>query len=154
MDPISIIVMAVALGAAAGLKPTAEQVIKDAYAGLKTLIQRKYAQANESVALIEAAPQSKARQQVMIEDLEKASADKDEELLRQAKTLLDAMQKADPDSAKSIGVSLEDIKAASLKIDDVIASGAGVQVKKAEITGDINISKVRAGGTGAAGPKA
>ena len=39
MDPITIIVTALALGAAAGLKPTAEQAVKVAYAGLKKLIQ-------------------------------------------------------------------------------------------------------------------
>ena len=40
MDPISIIVTALATGAAAGLKPTAAKVIQDAYAGIKALIQR------------------------------------------------------------------------------------------------------------------
>jgi hypothetical protein len=34
MDPISIIVSALASGAAAGLKPTAEKAIKEAYASL------------------------------------------------------------------------------------------------------------------------
>src|SRR2546421_1289448 len=42
MDPISIIVAALVTGAAAALKPTTEQVIKDAYAGMKGLVQRKY----------------------------------------------------------------------------------------------------------------
>ena len=37
MDPVTIIVTALALGAAAGLKPVAEQAVKDAYAGIKTL---------------------------------------------------------------------------------------------------------------------
>ena len=45
MDPISIIITALALGAAAGLKPTAEIAIKDAYAGLKKIIQDKYIEA-------------------------------------------------------------------------------------------------------------
>ncbi len=154
MDPISIIVTALALGAAAGLKSTAEQVVKDAYGSLKALIQHRYAQAGESIALIEAAPQSKSRQLVVKEDLEYASANKDEELLRLAEALIDTVQKAAPDVAAAIGVSLEDIKAASLKIDDVLASGTGVQVKRSEFTGDIDISKVRAGGTGESDPKA
>jgi hypothetical protein len=33
IDPLSLIVTAVALGAAAGLKPTVEQAVKDAYTG-------------------------------------------------------------------------------------------------------------------------
>jgi hypothetical protein len=38
MEPVSLIVTSLALGAAAGLKPTAEQAIKDAYGALKSLI--------------------------------------------------------------------------------------------------------------------
>ena len=44
-----------------------------------------------------------------------------------------------------VGVDLEDIKGASLKINDIIAIGTGVKVKKAEIRENIEISKVRAG---------
>lgn len=67
MDPITMIVSAIALGAAAGLKPTAEQAVKDAYAGLKALIQLKYA--NVSLAPLEEAPESEARRAVVEEDL-------------------------------------------------------------------------------------
>jgi hypothetical protein len=44
MDPLTSLVTALVAGAAAALKPTVEQVVKDSYAGLKALIQRKYAQ--------------------------------------------------------------------------------------------------------------
>ena len=43
MDPITLIVAALAAGAAAGLGDTASQAIKDAYAGLKGLIKRRFA---------------------------------------------------------------------------------------------------------------
>jgi hypothetical protein len=95
MEPITLIVTSLALGAAAGLKPTAEQVIKDAYAGLKSLIQRKYAKV--SVAQLEEAPESKARRAVVEEDLTKTGADKDEEILRQARMLLDTIQAHAPE---------------------------------------------------------
>jgi hypothetical protein len=42
MDPVTLIVAALAAGAAAGLKPTAEQAVKDAYAGVKAFILNKY----------------------------------------------------------------------------------------------------------------
>lgn len=42
MEPIIVIVTALALGAAAGLKSTATQAVKDAYTGLKALILRNF----------------------------------------------------------------------------------------------------------------
>jgi hypothetical protein len=143
MDPISIIVTALATGAAAGLKPTAAKVIQDAYAGIKALIQRKYGETG--VALLEKDPASKAKREVVKEELEKSDAGGDPELLTQAKALLDAVQQHAPEAAGKIGVDLEEIKGASLRIGDIIAAGAGVKVRKAEIAGDIEIKGVRAG---------
>lgn len=41
MDPITLIVTALAAGAALGLKDTASSAVKDAYAGLKALVKKK-----------------------------------------------------------------------------------------------------------------
>ena len=41
MDPVSLIVAALAAGASAALKDTATEAIKDAYNGLKSLLKRK-----------------------------------------------------------------------------------------------------------------
>ncbi|TAK08151.1 MAG: hypothetical protein EPO39_05055 [Candidatus Manganitrophaceae bacterium] len=144
MDPISMIVTALATGAAAGLKPTAAKIIQDAYAGIKALIQRKYGET--SVALLEKDPASKARRSVVQEELEKADAGSDPEMLAQAKALLDAVRQHAPETAGQIGVDLEEIKGASLRISDILAAGVGVKVRKAEIAGDIEIKGVRAGG--------
>jgi hypothetical protein len=152
MDPITIVITAIALGAAAGLKPTTEQIVKDAYVGLKKIIKDRYARVN--IDLLEEDPSSKMRQGVIAEDLEKTSAAQDEELLIRAKDVLDAIEKHAPEAAKSVGVNLEDIKGASLKIEDIIASGTGVNVKKAELQGDIEIRGIRAGEIGKSHPKA
>jgi hypothetical protein len=40
MDPVSLIVAALAAGAVAGTQNTATEAVKDAYTGLKTLVQR------------------------------------------------------------------------------------------------------------------
>ena len=42
MQAIDIVMMALALGAASGLKDTAQRAVTDLYEGLKALIQRKY----------------------------------------------------------------------------------------------------------------
>ena len=145
MDPISIIVMALVAGAAAALKPTTEQAIKDAYAGIKGLIQRKYGHVD--VAVLETAPASKARQAVIKEDLEKTDARQDEQLLREAKALLDAIQAHASDVSKAVGVDLEDIKGASLSAERILAKGShatGVKAKGLDIEGDIRFSDVTA----------
>lgn len=145
MDPISIIVTALVTGAAAALKPLTEQAIKDAYASLKGLIQRKYGRVD--IAVLETDPASKMRQGVIKEDLEKADAGQDEEVLRQAKALLDVIQTYAPDVPKAIGLDLEDIKGASLTAERILAEGShatGVKVKGADIQGDIRFSDVTA----------
>jgi len=109
VDPIAIIVTALALGAAVSLKPNAEQAVKDGYAALKELIREKYSGVN--VDLLESDPSSAIRKAVLEEELAEAGADEDEEMLRQARDLIDAIQTYAPQAAASIGVDLEDIKA-------------------------------------------
>lgn len=150
MDPITSIVMALALGAAAGLKPVAEQVIKDGYAGLKALIQRKYATVD--VEQLEANPSSKNRRGVVEEELATAGADQDAEVLRQAEVLLEAVRSRAPDTAAAIGVDLKDIEGAALAIRRVTATGSGVKVERAKMRGDITIEDIQARGRGGPSP--
>jgi hypothetical protein len=145
MDPISIIVTALVTGAATALKPTTEQAIKDAYAGMKALIQRKFGHID--VSLLETNPTSKARQAVVKEDLEQAGAGQDRELLSKVKAFLDTIQAHASDVPGIVGLNLEDIKGASLSAERILAEGnyaTGVKVKGAEITGDIRFSDVTA----------
>ncbi len=143
MDPICIIVMALVSGAAAALKPTTEQAIKDAYTGIKELIQGKFGHVD--VALLEEKPTSKARQAVVQEDLESAGAGQDTTLLAQAKALLDAVQAYASNTPEAVGLDLQEIKAASLTAERILAEGShatGVRVQGAEIQGDIRFSDV------------
>ena len=126
MDPISIIVAALVAGAAAGLKPTAEQVIKDAYTGLKSLLQRKYKAV--AVEALEHKPESKAKQESVAEDLAEAGADQDNELLDQAKALLDTIKTHEPQAAVAVGVDLEKIEAEYVALKKISATGTGVKV--------------------------
>ena len=146
MDPISVVVTALAAGAAAGLKPAAEQAITDAYAGLKGLIQRKWAQV--SLGQLEANPASEARRSVVKEDIVQTDAAKDQELLAMADTLLEMVSRHAPDAARSIGVRLEDIKSGgSLRIHSVSGNDVGVDGRKWDVQGDIDISDVGVGAT-------
>lgn len=147
MDPITMIVTALVTGAAAALKPVAEQAIKDGYASLKVLIQRKYQ--DVSIATLEKNPVSKERQKIVEEDLKAADAGKDEEVLRQAQDLLKAVEKQAPEVAGAVGVNLQEIKKATgIKIEDIIASGTGVNLEKIDEVTNLDIKQVRAGQTG------
>lgn len=144
MDPITIILTALVTGAAAGLKPTVEQVVKDAYAGIKGLIKQKYPRV--SVDNLEDDPTSEARKGVVLEDLQKVKAGEDSELLLMAQAVLEAVRQHAPEAAQAVGVSIEELQAQSLRVRDIIvASGTGVRVAKSTIGGDVDISGVRVG---------
>lgn len=143
MDPISIIVTALVSGAAAAIKPTTEQVIKDAYAGIKQLIQNKYKGVN--VAVLESDPASKSRQGVVKEDLEKTEAGQDEQLLLKAKALLEAIEAHAPDVPKTVGLTLKDIKAASLSAGRIHVKGnnpTGVIAEHLDIAKEIRFDSI------------
>jgi type I site-specific restriction endonuclease len=146
MDPLTSLVTALAAGAAAALQSTVEQGVKDSYAALKGLIQRKYARVN--VEQLEANPSSKSRRGVAEEDLKAVRADQDAEVLQHAQALLEALQRQAPEAAAAIGVDLKDLEGASLAIRHVIATGTGVKVEHAKLSGDITIEDVRAGPQG------
>jgi hypothetical protein len=152
MDPLTSLVTALTAGAATALQSTVEQGVKDGYTALKGLIQRKYAQVD--VNQLEANPSSKSRRGVVEEDLKAAGADKDAEVLQQAQVLLEAIQRHAPQAAAAIGVDLKDIEGASLAIRRVIATGAGVKVEGAKLSGDITIEDVQAGRQGGIRPNA
>jgi hypothetical protein len=142
MDPLTSIVTALTAGAAAALQSTVEQVVKDSYAALKGLIQRKYAQVN--VDQLEANPSSKSRRGVVEEDLRAAGADQDAEVLQHAQALLEAIKNHAPQAAAAIGVDLKDIEGASLAIRRVIATGTGVKVEGANLGAEHDSCKILA----------
>lgn len=145
MDAINIIVTALALGAAAGLRPTVEQAVKDAYAGLKSIILEKYL--DISFSGLEKNPDSDTQKQALAECLRDVDADKNEAVLEKAQALLNAIKESSPEIAATIGIELDDVKSASLTIDTIIASGnIDVHARRADIAGDIVIRDLKAGG--------
>ena len=93
MEPVSIIVTALTAGAVAALKDTASQAVKDAYSGLKTLIQKRFAgqpEAEMALAQIEKKPEVWAAP--LQDALAESGLDKDEEILKQAQQVLKLVQ--------------------------------------------------------------
>jgi hypothetical protein len=140
MDPISLIVTALAVGAAAGVRATAPAVVKDAYAGLKRVIQDKYAAIQPNVEQLEQSPESKGRRAVVEEELAKTGAASDKELLQKAQALLELVERHDPDVARTVGLDLSDFKSTELtveglKVQSGTRSGTGVKASGATIEG-------------------
>ncbi|MEM1041061.1 MAG: hypothetical protein AAGI91_00380 [Bacteroidota bacterium] len=155
MDPITLIVTALATGAAAGLKDMPAKIITDTYEGLKTLIKDKYNKrdADEAIADLEKKPASEGRKAVVHEELEGAGAGRDEAVLRQAQAVLSAVREHAPEAAEMVGVRLRDIEVAeNLDIHDVVSSGRGVDAEGVSVGGSMRIGGVRAGTDGGAEP--
>ncbi len=93
MDPITVIVGALAAGAIAAVQDTASQVIKDAYMALKNAIIKKVKRSDD-VDNLEKEPESAGRKLIVSEALTKADAANDQEMLALAKTLAEALNKA------------------------------------------------------------
>ena len=146
MDPASVIVSAIVAGASAALRDTAGQAIKDTYASLKHFILERYRGA--SIELVEQDPSSRRRELVLEEDLQKAGADRDEELLRRAQAVLDAITRQPTEQAAALGVDLERVNAANIRVREIIASGTAFRAQYVETSGDIDLGTVRGGDGG------
>ena len=95
MDPITLIVTALAAGAALGVQDSASAMVKDAYTSLKALVRRRLA-GDPGAELVltrhEQAPET--WQAPLMTELARAGADGDGDLIAAAKALLDLVGEA------------------------------------------------------------
>ena len=94
MDPITLILSALAAGATAAAKDTATEAVKDAYHGLKALIQRRFSGKPDAETALGAYEKKPEVWTEPVKDaLTETDADKDEEIIKAAQAL---MAQADP----------------------------------------------------------
>jgi hypothetical protein len=89
MDPISLIVMALVAGASTGLKDSATEAVKDAYNGLKGLLQQKFGshpQVEKALAEIDTSPE--AAGEALRAGLAGTGANEDKELVVASQALM------------------------------------------------------------------
>jgi hypothetical protein len=99
MDPLTLIVTALVTGGAAALQDTATDAVKDAYRGLKGLIQRRFAGKPEAeVALTQAEKKPEVWQEPLKDALKESRADQDEEIVSAAQKLMGLL---DPQQASA-----------------------------------------------------
>ena len=95
MDPITLIVTALAAGAVLGVKDVASTAVKDAYNGLKALVKKRFAgrpDAELVLAKYENAPDT--WQAPLTAELEQAGADQDAALVTAAQALRSLVDEA------------------------------------------------------------
>lgn len=130
MDPVTLIA-------------TAVEAVKDAYSALKALITRRYR--GVDVTPVERKPESEAKRGSLAEDLAAAGADADAELLEAARQVIAHVKAHEAATGAALGIDLERVEAAALRIRGVESEGTGVRVRDGRFTGDIDIGDVRAG---------
>jgi len=95
MDPVTLIVTALAAGASSALRDGASAAVKDAYARLKALVKRRFAARPKGELVLaehEAAPQT--WQTPLAAELSAAGADGDADLVAAAQALMSLVDEA------------------------------------------------------------
>lgn len=90
MDSVSVIVDALAAGAAAGAQSTATQAVKDAYGGLKSLVTRRFGDRPEAREALERPAEER---EPLHAELVAVDAGADEEMLAAAHRLLELLDR-------------------------------------------------------------
>jgi hypothetical protein len=109
MDPITLIVTALAAGAALGVTDTASAMVKDAYAGLKALAKKRLGGGHGAELVLakhERAPET--WQAPLMAELAETGADHDRDLIAAAQALLDLIG----DAAGGAGKYTVDVRGA------------------------------------------
>jgi hypothetical protein len=92
MEPIAIILTALVAGATAAAKDTAGTAVKDAYNGLKHLLKKKFEGDPLAQAVVDAKPEDIDKAEGLLKTkITEFSVEKDTEILRAAKTLIDTL---------------------------------------------------------------
>ncbi len=93
MDPISLIIGALVVGATASMQTTASDAVKDSYAGLKALIQRRFAgNPRAEYALLGHEEDPETYEQPLKKALIQEQIDQDEDIIAGAQRLLTLVQ--------------------------------------------------------------
>ncbi len=89
MDPVTLILTALTSGAAASAQTTTSEAINDAYQGLKTLIQRKFAgKATAEIALVEHEKKPEVWKAPLEEELRGTGSGEDQEIIASAQKVM------------------------------------------------------------------
>ena len=138
MDPITLIVTAIASGAAAGASGVATEAVRDAYAGFKALVIRKFGSTGAveaNLQQVETEPENEIWQAALQQGLVQAGADSDQEVLTQAQALLDLLAELDLYAGPTYAAHVEG--SGAIAQDHSVAAGGGGVAVKGDVYGPI-----------------
>ena len=148
MEPISMIIGALVAGAVAASKDVAEQAIKDTYAGLRALLKRKFGESSKlarAVDDLDSDPQDKQYKESASHRIQEAEAHKDQEVVAQAKELLDLLKAKGEITEATYQVTVQGSGAAAVGPGATAAGERGVAIggsvsRGTIITGNNNVA--------------
>ncbi|MFI1239263.1 hypothetical protein [Nocardia salmonicida] len=146
MDPVTLIVAAIATGAAAGLGDLGKQTVVDSYNGVRRMISDRYEVIEAEVVGVASEPEEPLRRQLLAKKLTQVGADEDAELVAAAQELLRLVVDQAPQASEIVGVQLNRVNAAGdIEVTDVaVQGGIGVQATDVATDGSMTIRGVRA----------
>ncbi len=93
MDSLTLVITALTTGSATSVKNTASESLKEAYTGLKTLIQRKFAgKTVAEVALVQYEAKPDVWRTPLEEELREAEISRDENIIKAAQRVMMLIQ--------------------------------------------------------------
>lgn len=103
MEPVTLVMTALAAGAGIGIKDTVSQAVKDVYAGLKSLVLRRVGDVPGAIVAVEQHEQDPATWQApVVRALTVSGAIEDDEILALARRLLSLIRDENPSLAVSV----------------------------------------------------
>jgi hypothetical protein len=153
MEPISLIVGALVMGATAAAKNVGGQAVQDAYGGLKKLIADHFKR-GRAVEALEEDPSSETQKKALEEGLAKSEAAQNPQTLdatlAKAKDLVQLLQNAPrPELQHALGARIGELEAMNARFGEIEVTGAGstgLDIGKAKLEGDLTIDKLKVHG--------
>ena len=144
MEPVTLIVAAIALGASDSARETTKQAIGDAYTAVKGWITNRYSSVTAEVEGLEQEPEEELRRALLAKKLDQAGAGDDVELLGLAQTLLAAVEELAPELPTTVGVVIRRASVGGdIEVEDVaVDGGSGVIAEDVTAAGDLRIGRV------------
>ncbi|OZE97450.1 hypothetical protein [Rhodococcoides fascians] len=146
MEPVTLIVAAIALGASDGARETTKQAIGDAYTAVKGWITTRYSSVTAEIEGLEREPEEELRRALLAKKLNQAGAGDDVELLGLAQALLVAVEDQAPELPATVGVVIRRASVGGdIEVEDVaVDGGSGVVAEDIAAAGDLRIGRVAA----------
>ncbi|MGI4795008.1 MAG: hypothetical protein ACRYG8_13220 [Janthinobacterium lividum] len=131
-------------GAIAAASGVATSLVTDAYGGLKALVVGRFKRP-ATIDALEEDPSSDTQKAAVAEALSKSGAADDPEVQDLARQLAAALAGMDALNAGAMGLDIEDLQAASVRLVDIVSQGTAVRIRRTTVTGTFEAEGIRSG---------